>query len=522
MIKRLIVSLLSISLLAASLFGCSSGNNKSNSTTSGNTTDTTQKSKPVKVVYLQSPSASFKPSPPEVLEEIHKYILEKTNIDLQVITGPTDAKDFSTKLNMMLASKEKIDFFFNVSWAEYQRKGLLADITDEVQKYAQDVAKAWGGMDHFNKAKTSDGKIWGIPNQTDMVNYPIYIREDWLKAVNLSVPKTIDEYENVLKAFKDKDLAGDGKTIPMLTKVTDSAKDLQFSLAGAFLDKGFGLFIDKDGKAKPPYLDPGYKDFIVKMNGWFTKGYIDRECFGYKTNQFNEVVKANRVGSTAIWNSVITLNEAELQKVAPQANYVIANLTGPKGKAETVNTVNRFSGGSTSCLIIPQYSTVKEEVIKLYNWGFQDKANHIISRYGMENKNWKWTDKEKGIYELIGSPAMGGEYNIFFSNYYSTSVREKESPTEKHTQYLFSKEIWNYGRAKMPIDRDIPFDHKNISDAVPTLEDINRIVGENTVKFIMGIRPLSEYDKYLEELKKAGIDKYIDELTRQYNLANKK
>ena len=164
MIKRFIVSLLSISLLAASLFGCSSGYNKSNSTTSKNTNDKTQKSKPVKVVYLQLPAASYKPSPPEVLEEIHKYNLEKTNIDLQVIIGPTDAKDFGTKLNMMLASKEKNDFFFNASWAEYQRKGLLADITDEVQKYAQDVAKAWGGMDHFNKAKTSDGKIWGIPN----------------------------------------------------------------------------------------------------------------------------------------------------------------------------------------------------------------------------------------------------------------------------------------------------------------------------------------------------------------------
>lgn len=47
------------------------------------------------------------------------------------------------------------------------------------------------------------------------------------------------------------------------------------------------------------------------------------------------------------------------------------------------------------------------------------------------------------------------------------------------------------------------------SEEARLMVDINTNIKENVVKFIMGIRPLSEYDSFVEEIKTMGIEKVI-------------
>ena len=53
----------------------------------------------------------------------------------------------------------------------------------------------------------------------------------------------MDELENVLKTFKEKDPAGNGQTIPLMTN-----GDLNGALAAGFMDVGYGNWVDADGK----------------------------------------------------------------------------------------------------------------------------------------------------------------------------------------------------------------------------------------------------------------------------------
>ena len=54
-----------------------------------------------------------------------------------------------------------------------------------------------------------------------------------------------------------------------------------------------------------------------------------------------------------------------------------------------------------------------------------------------------------------------------------------------------------------------------IAEEVPSLGDIHRMIAENFTAFYIGERPIDEYDKFLEELNDAGIQDWIDAMTRQ-------
>ena len=60
-----------------------------------------------------------------------------------------------------------------------------------------------------------DGNIYGLPHaEFDINNYVLMwniIRQDWLDKLGLEMPATIDEYHDVLVAFRDQDPNGNGK-----------------------------------------------------------------------------------------------------------------------------------------------------------------------------------------------------------------------------------------------------------------------------------------------------------------------
>ncbi|UUZ86731.1 extracellular solute-binding protein [Paenibacillus sp. P26] len=177
---------------------------------------------------------------------------------------------------MLLGSKDEIDLFQG-NWDDYASKGAIIPLNDLLDKYGQDIKKAWP-QEAWDYMKDKDGKIWGIPRGVPAVHYPIWVRSDWMKKLNLKMPQTIDELEAVLKAFKEQDPDGNGKadTIPMMTDLNG----IKMAFLGGFVENGNSNWVDPaDKKLKPVELAPGFKDFVAKMADWYQKGYIYKESF---------------------------------------------------------------------------------------------------------------------------------------------------------------------------------------------------------------------------------------------------
>ena len=122
------------------------------------------------------------------------------------------ASDYDQKLMAAIGSGEKFDLLqiSKERMNQFVAQGILMPLTDKVKnsKVLQDPNVLPPG--EWDQVKTKDGQIYGVFTKFQGGTMPI-IRNDWLKKLNLQEPKTLDDYYNVLKAFKERDPDGNGK-----------------------------------------------------------------------------------------------------------------------------------------------------------------------------------------------------------------------------------------------------------------------------------------------------------------------
>lgn len=145
-----------------------------------------------------------------------------------------------------------------------------------------------------------DGHIYSIPYivSTPLVSYLPWINTEWLERVNKEVPTTVDEFIDVLRAFRDMDANGSGRSndeIPYSVSVLNSHWT---NLAGGW----FGLPVSDDGFT----MDDGelvfgaareeYKQGIIVLNRMFREGLIDPEAFTQDGDMWKAKIQNNLVG----------------------------------------------------------------------------------------------------------------------------------------------------------------------------------------------------------------------------------
>jgi len=338
----------------------------------------------------------------------------------------------------------------------------------------------------------------------------IWFRTDWLEELGLDLPTTWDEMEAVITAFKERD--------PEAVVVTNSLDNLRFCTVGGWTEYGYSRWFDEtDGKIKPAELQPGFKDWVAKMNEWWNKGWFHKETLG--TMDFEEVIKTGKVGVHAGWYSRITILVQRLimENAVPgmQFDFPLV-ITGPKGMCKT----NRAS--MTAAIMITKKCPNPEAAIKLMNWEYDPgKDNVCTAVYGIPGVDWEWVDPNDKYYvrrlvkDIEGQPVYAGEFmcatGLGTDHWYAPDDPVWRRHYEHIRDYVFK-----YDTGKMPVDYDVPYDMSIINDKVPGMEDINRLIAEETTKFITGARPLTEWDDFIQQLYQAGLEDWMAAYTEQY------
>lgn len=198
-----------------------------------------------------------------------------------LLTDQGDA--LNQKIRLAMASGEKLPDLLpisdNVLLNELIESGQIMAIDESFEKYASPRTKeAYAKNPDVWMAVTKDGKKWGLPTISDgnIGDTIMWIRQDWLDSVNLQAPQTMEQFEALLEAFKQKypdkvPLALSGKALQPLAGYMG---DAQFVFGGTqpyIWDKGEG------GKLRYGSVQPGFKDGLAKLKLWFEKGYLGKE-----------------------------------------------------------------------------------------------------------------------------------------------------------------------------------------------------------------------------------------------------
>jgi hypothetical protein len=155
-----------------------------------------------------------------------------------------------------------------------------------------------------------------------------------------------------------------------------------------------------------------------------------------------------------------------------------------------------------------------EATMKLLNWACASIDNYLYLYGGMKDVNWKYEDKNTNLVVALNNNYIG-EY-LYYSAFAHTVQYMFNDPKSKFEFEYLRNNAADYDRVKKAFDHGVRYDTKVMDTDVPNRADIERMRNEEVIKFITGVRPISEYDKFIDEMKKAGLDKLIDTYTKLY------
>ncbi|OXL84234.1 hypothetical protein BCV73_14830 [Paenibacillus sp. SSG-1] len=301
------------------LSGCGSNNDGGGSASPepGNpsgTSEATAEHSPYELKWLKAQDISLPYDPSK--DAVKQAIEAKLNI--KIIPEMVDVQQYKTKLNLKMASSDipdvtKIDFADD--FQKYAQQGAFVDLTDLInEKDTPNIMKEVP-PDVFEQAKVN-GRIYGIPYQGGPgagYRWDLVMRKDYVEQAGVPVPKTLDEYYNLLKKVKEQH----PEVIPLggYTSQIGQVKFANNSFDNVFGAFGVtpGFFTERDGKFSNYDIDPRMRDALLFLQKMYKEGLIDKEFSTIKEEQLRAKIFSGKVFSWMGWWSTASDYDTQIE-----------------------------------------------------------------------------------------------------------------------------------------------------------------------------------------------------------------
>lgn len=378
-----------------------------------------------------------------------------------------------------------------------------------------------------------DGHIYGLPGisemgfeYTDGNTYYIgaipqftAINTDWLEAVGMEMPTTVDELHDVLVAFRDQDVNGNGDpTDEIPLSFIFPEKNGSWCAGLGTLLAPFGCTdyqadhrAIEDGKVYYQAASEEYKNAIAYYHDWFEEGLIDIEIFSQDSSQY--IAKGNgedpRLGVFVWWEipEVVGEERAESYEYLPI-------LEGPDGTyGVNLNEMGTTSHNSFSV------TNACENPELLLKWVDQmyDPINSMQAIYGPIGVYWDEEPDENGCYSMreLKEGETAGELK---------SKSELLGPTEQLTEdYGTYYYLEDRAQERLNDLENFWFDYVDSTEYYPSvtytadeievindkLSDIKALTEEKVAHWLRDGGIEEEWDQYLQDLDNMGLQEVV-------------
>lgn len=347
------------------------------------------------------------------------------------------------------------------------------DLSGMLDEYAPHIVADYGTMaDGLDLVTWSDGSIRSLATG-DEVSYPddamgiLIINKNWLDQVGMDVPTTTDELYEVLCAFRDNDMDGDGDTtneIPLKTSEANWCAHV-LNMANAWGIAGYNssdeshYFMVKDGIAVPTMDTEEYRAFLEYMHKLVADGLYDVESFTETNDQFFAKLKSGEVGA-AICYSPYAMMADELAE-----QYVVVPYLNASDEMTFVKTgkKNNFLGTKTGFAI----TTACENPERLLEWwDYLSSSTELKYMAKFGERGGYWDIDENGTVYQKTPEGLSDDFTI--ENYKYTNglvglspLILKDEAIEISKEQAFSTwyrssmtdEVWDYMQDEYPPER---------------------------------------------------------------------
>lgn len=445
-----------------------------------------------------------------------RELTRRTGVEVEYIHPPQGQE--SEMFSLMIASDELADIVEN-DWlrllggpSKSINDKIILPLGSYIDQYAPNLKEYLENNPEVDKyVKTDEGEYYVFPlirsDRSLMISYGPVVRTDWLEDLSLPMPESVQDWEAMLKAFRDEK----GAVAPLSIKGSD--RYALYILLGSSEE-----FYIEDGKVKFGPLEPQFKNATETLHRWYDEKLLDNnyalvDAVTLDYNMLNGQSGATMIsGGSGLGKWLETMEGKDGR----------FNLTGAKypkdasgNPPSTVPFQLPYMGyGSVAISVSCEHP---ELAAKFLDYGYSEEG-HMLFNFGIEGKSYEMKDGQavytdeimKNADGLTVSQAMAKYMRV---NYAGPFVQDKQYimqyyGREQQRQALenwMSDYDYNHPRILPPLT----FTTEEASEANTLLNDVKKHLSTELTAFISGKRGMDTYDGFISEIKNLGAEKIV-------------
>ncbi|WP_373288435.1 ABC transporter substrate-binding protein [Paenibacillus silvae] len=522
MLGKMILAMTMSAVLAACSSGAGTGPDVSEVSTkaameSYNVGDTFKATEPfnLSILYSDHPIYPYKKD-----WMLFKKITEMTGVTLEPTIVPMS--DYPQKRSLLISSGDAplvIPKTYPGEEAAFVSSGAILPISDyiDLMPNFKDKVEKWNLEPDLESLRQEDGKYYVLPGLHEAVwpDYTLIVRTDLFKDNNIAIPTTWDELYTAAKKLKE--------IYPDSIPFSDSFKfksTLGIAATGFGTKAGWGYGNGLTYKADQDEFvytatTPEYKELLTFFNKMVAEGLLDKESF---TQDDDQAIQKFVSGKSFMINGnsqTLVLHRNDMNKTLGEGKFSIAKITVPGGPKGQLMSGSRLENGVMISGKIKDNDNFKA-ILQFIDWLYYSDEGQEFAKWGVENETFTKEGGKRKLADDINYNGLNpkGTRDLRIDFGFSGGVFAYGGTTEL-LQSMFSEEELVFQKSMketkevIPAEPPIPYSSEDRERVTLLSTPLKDYTEQNTLKFILGERKLSEYDTFIKELESQGLSNYV-------------
>jgi putative aldouronate transport system substrate-binding protein len=469
---------------------------------------------------------------------------EKSGLNFEFVFFPSTGAEAIQKLELMVSANQELPDIITainvgpLGKLSYGTQGVYLALDEylETDTHWLEIAKEkylteQEKRDMYTYYTSADGHIYGFPyivsDPTDDTSHSLWINHTWLSTLGLEMPKTTEDFYNVLTAFKNEDPNGNGTNdeIPFIGS-TAWVSDPTFCILSSFIYFTPVRLNVENGVISAPYVQEEYREGLRYLNRLVSEDLLSPLSFTQDGASHKAMLDLtpDQDSYVGVFSghphtkfAVDSLKRMEYTSIPP--------LTGPGGVCYSPMELTGY-GVSVH---ITRDAKNPQLVFRFLDMMCQDDLSLSV-RFGKEGDDWRFAEPgDEGRTEKYSPPVYWtsnlrwttennviwnlNAFNFLPKGLFGAGV--KQVYDNEATQYRQDDFFRSVGEreGKQPEETvNILIYTEEEQEKINELEtNIKTYEAEQRVLFITGGRDIeNEWDDYINELKAMGLDNYLE------------
>ena len=461
---------------------------------------------------------SNSPDLSDIINSMDEYLVFR---ELEKITNvtwdPTMVSFFSSseQFSLMVASEDYTDVVvravdsYSGSVDQAIEEEFLIDLSELIDENMPNLVKWFNTYPILRKQITSDeGNIAGFPKiykEPSDVTEGAMIRQDWLDDLGLENPKTYEELQAVLEAFRDEK----GASAPL---VIPSSTGVQSDFLNGY---NIGSSYQVDGEVRYGMLQPEFKEYLTMMHRWYEEGLLSDS---FLSSQAEVLIDMSTVlnGQTGVWSGAGAQSIANIHAMTEDTDMRITGLTNVTKDGSVAHVGTESTLLDSIMWSITPVCEDPDVICRYIDYIYGDDGI-LLANYGVEGETFVYENGEPVFTDIVtNNPNY--TYSLALNIYTcdrqtpvpfvidEDKVRMNYSDEQKSAVEIWSAAsdgLYNIPRQGVNMTADETIAYNRIYSDIETYTD------ENIAKFIVGDKSLDEFDSFVDTLYQMGIEECL-------------